>query len=72
MQNARSTDSDEINRLLEKEGSNVAMLPVRTDKKYTPQELSIKIGGERNTLTGTFRGNPLFIETLPILLRYGH
>jgi hypothetical protein len=34
--------SDEISRLLEEETANVVMLPVRTDKKYTPQELSIK------------------------------
>lgn len=34
--------SDEISRLLEEEGPNVAMLRVRTDKVYTPQESSIK------------------------------
>ena len=33
---------DEIHRLMQEESPNVEMLPVRTDKKYTPQELSIK------------------------------
>lgn len=34
--------SAEINQLIQEETSNVTMLPVRTDKEYTPQELSIK------------------------------
>ena len=33
---------DEILRLVQEESGNVEMLPVRTDKNYTPQEMSIK------------------------------